>query len=151
MEKFDSKDYNWGQLHQIRLGIEEGLDIRWYLNPKFLDFEMEFIRETLKFEITDKVDTGSYVKFIAKPELGRPQMEAIWNHALLFERAKGLPIGCVASQVNINANLKKMIKQIKELQDMHYYINERPEFNSEVKDYVRSLEVKSVSSEEQES
>ena len=61
--------FNKSQQKEIRLGLEEGLNISWYAKPEFNRHQMRQIITGLE----DKLDVSIY----AKPELSFREMETI--------------------------------------------------------------------------
>ncbi len=69
MDKLKNKGFMDIQLHQIQLGLSEGLPVKIYANPAFDWFQMEEIRKGLKA----KLDVSCY----AKPEIPYEKMRQI--------------------------------------------------------------------------
>lgn len=47
MKKYEEMNFNNNQMHEIRLGLEAGLNVTKYADPKFNDDLMEEIRWSL--------------------------------------------------------------------------------------------------------
>ena len=56
-------------MEQIRLGLERGLEVKYYANPKFNLEQMYFIKQALENE--------EYVETFAIPELTVDEMEVV--------------------------------------------------------------------------
>ena len=93
--------FNEYQQEQIRLGLEDNLDISWYAKKEFSEWKMLQIREGLKL--------GLDVSLYAKPELNINQMREI---------KYGLIEGLEASKyADSKLTYKEMAKIRKELQN----------------------------------
>ena len=62
-------NFNDRQKRFIKLGLDEGLDVRWYAKPEFRHFQME--------QIILGLEKGIDVSLYAKPEYNTAQMEQI--------------------------------------------------------------------------
>jgi hypothetical protein len=61
--------YDSDQMEQIRLGLEDGLDVSWYADPRYDSEQMNRIRTGLKENL--------YVKWYANPDFNKMQMREI--------------------------------------------------------------------------
>ena len=51
--------YTWAQMHEIRLGLISGIDVSWYLDKRFSYRQMKLIRMGLEqnFDVSQYADT----------------------------------------------------------------------------------------------
>lgn len=66
---FNASEFDWGQLREIRVGLESGVDISWYADPKFDGEQMKQIR----FGLENGLDVSQY----ANPRFDWKQMAQI--------------------------------------------------------------------------
>lgn len=108
MDKLKSKGFMDIQLHQIQLGLSEGLPVEFYAKPEFDWFQMEEIRKGLKA----KIDVSLY----AKTEIPYEKMRQV---------RKGLQDGInLTPYLDWNAGILKEFRlaKLKEI-DLSEYIN----------------------------
>lgn len=90
---FDESEFDEDQLQQIREGLEEGLDISWYADPKYYYSEMRYIR----FGLEEGLDVSIY----ADPKFDDGQMYEIFVGLL-----HGLDVSTYADPKFNNAQMR---------------------------------------------
>lgn len=69
MKKYEAMGFDIGQLEEIRLGLENGVDVSWYASVQYDWFQMEEIRKGLEENLK--------VALYAKPEISYDRMREI--------------------------------------------------------------------------
>lgn len=109
LDKLKNKGFMDIQLHQIQLGLSEGLPVEFYAKPEFDWFQMEEIRKGLK--------AGLDVSCYAKPEISYEKMRQV---------RKGLQDGIdLTPYLSWNAGILKEFRLAKlKAVDLSEYINQ---------------------------
>lgn len=78
----NKNDFNSDQMEEIRLGLQDNLDVSWYANPIYDDNQMEEIRLGLK----DNLDVSKY----ADPKIH--SRSNVWNSQRSSRKPRRLTI-----------------------------------------------------------
>ncbi|MFN2102911.1 hypothetical protein ABDJ34_08350 [Finegoldia dalianensis] len=121
-------EFDWRQMEQIRLGLERGLDVSIYAKPEFSDRQMYYIRSGL----VQKIDVSWY----AKPEFDSEQMKQIkLGLEKIFESSKTVDVSWYAKPEFDWRQMSQVRVGLKQGLDVSWYA--KPEFKRDQMEQIR--------------